>query len=139
MTAESTARIRVIVVYKYPFVRDIVARVLEEAGLEVVHVVTVDDLASSPLEPKSAHVSVVDTGALGAIGDLRQYIDRVHVDDQASRVVLVSLEKDELIVYTRRTVLKPTIDALVEAVLGRVAESDLPTEIGTGARPACVG
>ncbi len=110
--------VRAAIVYRHALLRDIVIRVLTNAGVDVVGTISVDQLASFDLDELRADVVVVDRAVGGAVSGMCDEWLLSRRAGQAGTVVSIDLNDDTMVISSRRCIEHATTENLVDAVVG---------------------
>jgi hypothetical protein len=112
---------RVLVVYRHALLRDLVARLLTDAGADVVGQVSVDDVDPWELTTFDADVVVLDEAAVPAMAKFDAFSRFNWVPTGVSKIISVGVGGGAMVAFSRHFV----DDASVEQLIGEAL--DLPT------------
>jgi hypothetical protein len=112
---------RVIVVYRQRLLRDLVARLLTDAGADVVAQISVEDVDPIVLATFDADVVILDDAAVSAMAKFDQIAPFSWVPTCVSKVISVGVSGRGMVAFSRHIVDDATAELLIDEAL------DLPT------------
>ena len=109
--------VRVLIVYKHSFLRDLVARVLDGTDVDIVAAIRPEDFTPLLVDALKPQAIVVDQAAF----DGADYLVRAAVlgtrPEAPHRVVVISLSDTNMLVWRKQVVADADVQKLISAVL----------------------
>lgn len=119
--------VRVLIVYKHAFLRDLVTRVLDGADMDIVAAIRPEDFSPFLVDALKPQAIVVDQAAFDS-GDTFGHAAVLGASpDTPRRVVVISLSDTNMLVWRKQVV----TDADVQKLISAVRESPNATTISS--------
>jgi hypothetical protein len=109
---------RVVVVYRYGLLRDLVARLLTDAGADVVGQIAAEDVSLSLLSTFDADVVILDeTAASPSTANFDQISSLSWIPNCVSKVISVGVNDRAMVAFSRHVVDDATVEQLIDETL----------------------
>ncbi len=115
--SENRTRKRVLVVYRHALLRDLVARLLSDAGADVVARVAVEDLDPTTLPSLDVNVIILDEAALPVLAKFDAYPPFSWAPSGVSKVISVGVGGRAMVAFSRHYVDDATVESLIDEAL----------------------
>jgi hypothetical protein len=108
--------VRVLIVYKHSFLRDLVARVLDGTDVDIVAAVRPEDFNPLLVDALKPHTIVVDQAAFDGTESLVHAAVLGAAPESPRRVVVISLSDTNMLVWQKQVVADADVEKLISAV-----------------------
>jgi hypothetical protein len=115
--SDTRTRKRVLVVYRHALLRDLVARLLTDAGADVVARVSVEDLDPRVLTTFDVDVIILDEAALPILAKFDGYPPFGWASNGVTKVISVGVGGRAMTAFSRHFVDDATVEHLIEEAL----------------------
>ncbi len=108
--------VRVLIVYKHAFLRDLVTRVLDSADVDIVAAIRPEDFSPFLVDALKPQAIVVDQAAFEGGDSFGQAAVLGASPDTPLRVVVISLSDTNMLVWRKQVVTHADVQKLIDAV-----------------------
>ncbi len=117
-TLTAAGRVRAVIIYRHPLLRDVTVRVLSTAGVAVVGAMRLEELMPEIMGQAQPDVIIVDQ-AVGPLPDGLTWATLLSPErHSATRVITIGLESTTMVVCSKQLVPDASAQNLIEAVFG---------------------
>jgi hypothetical protein len=110
-------RKRVIVVYRFGLLRDLVARLLTDAGADVVAQIAVENVNRRLLSTFDADVVILDETAMPPTANFNPVSSLSWIPHCVSKVISVGVNDRAMVAFSRHVVDNATVEQLIDEAL----------------------